>query len=94
MKIVETRQNDYTKLCHASFGDLVRRVDEKCNVLPTIYLVAQDLTRGNVMQHHGGSGLYGSEHAVVLVDVATGDMDRGTHLSSRVVILRDAELHL
>lgn len=89
---LRTEEREFTKLCHARPGDVVQLVDSMCVGDPTkAYLVV--MANDHIPSSWGSNGLYSAER-VVLIDVEAGTPIRVPHLSSRVVIYRNAEVRL
>jgi len=81
------------KLCHAEIGGLVQLLDDNFNPLPDMYLVCS-CNGAVVHKKFEMYGLYSQKEPLFLVNIRTGEAQKMPHLSSRVVILSDAELHL
>lgn len=81
------------KLCHAEIGGLVQLLDDNFNPLPDMYLVCS-CNGAVVHKKFEMYGLYSQKEPLFLVNIRTGEAQKMPHLSSRVVILNDAELHL
>lgn len=94
MKIA-TKPNDVIKLCHAAIGSAVLLVSDKLEVDDEPFLVCAVPEKGKRSARSGMThGLYDDERSLFLVSLKTGLMREAPHLSSRVIIFRDAELHL
>jgi hypothetical protein len=93
MKLV---QNKPPKLCFAKAGDVIRITDNNTGlVCPQTYLVAvipDDKKKKARML--SSNGLYSDERDFWIVDTTTGEVRELPHLSERIVIYRNAALHL
>lgn len=86
-----------TKLCHARPGDVVQLLDANLEPLPGIYVVSIFWTDDQKKPSKPGralNGLYSVDDPLFLVNAETGEARMMPHLSSRVVIIRDAQLLL
>jgi hypothetical protein len=94
MKVL-TEESDFTKLCHAVPGDVIKLVDSNMLSDGQTFLVcvikdpSKRAARPN-MSH----GLYDDQRCMFLVNIETGEMRDMAHLSSRVLIFRKAEVRL
>lgn len=84
---------DLTKICHAIAGDIIQLVDENFRPLDGYYLVCVEGDPDYKKRGRSMSGLYELKGTMFLVNLETGlKLDKTPHLSSKHIIVRNAEL--
>lgn len=93
MKINHIEHN-FTKLCHAKPGDLVQLVDSMLGLTTKPILLIAKAGTGEPAKGREPQGLYADGRDLLLVDLETGLASALPHLSSRVLIYRNAEVNV